>query len=499
MRNKILITLTGILFLSFASCKKDYLETAPTDQVDNSAVFTTTGNANTALNGILRYLFERNGDQNRPGVGGVLLNFEFMGDDIGQTTTTWFTNEGSWNSHRTDNSTMTSYTYRIFYRIIGNANYIIDNIDAATGSDDEKKRIKAEALTLRAYAYSYLVQMYGIRYDATKKPNAQLGVPILISSTDTNKPRSTVEEVYTQINKDLDAAIALNVSTRVNKSHINVSVARGLKARVALTMQDYPNAIKFAKEVIDANLFPLMTVASYQTGFNDATTLSEFMWASIPAADQADTFGSFYSQIAFNANTTYMRGNPKRINSATYDKISATDVRKRMWEPAPNATNFPLPSTAFQRVNFMSRKFSVKVVGQPTLGDVPLMRSAEMFLILAEAYARTAGGELNARTTLFNLVSRRDPSAVISTNLGQDLIEEILLNRRVELWGEGFRWLDLKRLNLPLDRSPAAFPNFIPLTMSGTVSIPAGDPKWQFLIPRAEIEANKNLVGQQNP
>ncbi len=499
MRNKILITLTGILFLSFASCKKDYLETAPTDQVDDSAVFTTTGNANTALNGILRYLFERNGDQNRPGVGGVLLNFEFMGDDIGQTTTTWFTNEGSWNSHRTDNSSMTSYTYRIFYRIIGNANFIIDKIDAATGSDDEKKRIKAEALTLRAYAYSYLVQMYGIRYDAINKPNAQLGVPILTSSTDTNKPRSTVEEVYTQINKDLDAAIALNVSTRVNKSHINVSVARGLKARVALTMQDYPNAIKFAKEVIDANLFPLMTVAAYQTGFNDATTLSEFMWASIPAADQADTFGSFFSQIAFNANTTYMRGNPKRINSATYDKISATDVRKRMWEPAPNATNFPLPSAAFQRVNFMSRKFSVKVVGQPTLGDVPLMRSAEMFLILAEAYARTAGGELNARTTLFNLVSRRDPSAVISTNVGQALIEEILLNRRVELWGEGFRWLDLKRLNLPLDRSPAAFPNFIPLTMSGTVSIPAGDPKWQFLIPRAEIEANKNLVGQQNP
>ncbi|WP_411275297.1 RagB/SusD family nutrient uptake outer membrane protein [Daejeonella sp.] len=498
MRNKIILILFGTLIFSVSSCKKDYLETAPTDQVDYSAVFTTTGNANTSLNGIYRYMFQRYGAQNQPGVGGMFLSFDFMGDDIGQTTVTWFSAEGSWNSHRADNSAMVSYAYRLYYRIIGNANFIIDNADAGTGTDDDKKRIKAEALTLRAYGHYYLVQMFGKRYDAATKPNAQLGVPLLISSTDTNKPRATVEEVYSQINKDLDAAIALNVSTRVNKSHINVSVAKGLRARVALTMQDYPNAIKFAKELIDSGLFPLMNAAAYQTGFNDAPSLSEVMWASIPAADQADTFGSFFSQIAYNANTTYMRGNPKRINSAIYNKISSTDVRKKMWEPAPTAANFPLPTTGFQRVAFMSRKFAVKVVGQPTLGDVPLMRSSEMFLTLAEAYAKT-GSDVNARNALFTLVKMRDPNAVISTNNGQALTEEILLDRRVELWGEGFRWLDLKRLNLPLDRTPAAFPNFEPLTMSGTVSIPAGDVKWQFLIPRAEIEANKSLVGQQNP
>lgn len=499
MKNKIIFSLLSVLLFSVSSCKKDYLETAPTDQVDNTAVFTTTQNANTALNGIYRYMFQRYGNQNQPGVGGMLLVYDFLGDDIGQATVTWFTAEGSWNSHRAEDSGLNSYAYRFFYRIIGNANYIIDNIDTSVGGNADKSSIKAEALTLRAYAYSYLVQMFGKRYDASAKPNTQLGVPLLISSLDTKLPRSTVEEVYTQINKDLDEAIALNISTRVNKSHINAMVARGLRARVALTMQDYPNAIKFAKEVIDSGLFPLMTSAAYQSGFNDAPSLSEFMWASIPAADQADTFGSFFSQIAFNANTTYMRGNPKRINSNTYSRISNTDVRSRMWEPAPNATNFPLPTTGFQRFPFMSRKFAVKVVGQPTLGDVPLMRSAEMFLILAEAYAMTAGQGLNARTTLFSLVSRRDPSAVISTRVGQAFIDEILFNRRIELWGEGFRWLDLKRLNLSLDRSPSAFPNYVPLTMNGTVSIPAGDVRWQFLIPRAEMEANLSLVGQQNP
>lgn len=47
----------------------------------------------------------------------------------------------------------------------------------------------------------------------------------------------------------------------------------------------------------------------------------------------------------------------------------------------------------------------------------------------------------------------RDASYTLSTNTGQALIDEIMVQRRVELWGEGFRFLDLKRLNLPLDRT----------------------------------------------
>ncbi len=491
----------GILVLSFGSCKKDYLETAPTNSVDNSAVFTTTSNANTALNGIYRYMFERFGEQNQPGVGGVLLSMDFMGDDITQPGAAWFSNEsGSWLSHRNEVSGFTSYCYRIFYRIIGNANFIIDNIDKASGADAEKARIKAEALTLRAYAHFFLVQLYGKRYDAAAKPNAQLGVPLMLTSTDSNNPRSTVEEVYTQVVKDLDAAIALNISARINKSHINVNVSKGLRARVALVMQDYPNAIKFAKEVIDANLFPLMSVADYQTGFNDANISSEWMWASMPAADQADTFGSFFSQIAYNANTTYMRGNPKSINSVTYNKMSTTDVRRRMWEPAPTTTNFPLPATNFSRSNFMSRKFSVKIVGQPTLGDVPLMRASELQLILAEAYVNTSGQDLLAQDALFKLTQVRAASTVKSTNVGQALKDEILFNRRVELWGEGFRFLDLKRLNLSLDRSTTVFPNFTAVSFLNTTTIPAGGVEWQFLIPRRELESNTGIPrDKQNP
>jgi len=499
---KIIIFSTVVALLSASSCKKEYLQTAPTDKVDNSAVFTTTANASIALNGIYRYMFERttttsSNAQGKPGVGGILLGIDFMGEDLHQVNATWFTStgEGSWVAPRTDTHPSNLYYYRTFFRMIGNANYIIDNIDAASGSDVEKKRVKAEALTLRAYAYSYLVQFYGKRYDASAKPNAQLAVPLLLKSTDTKMPRVSVEAVYAAIIADLDAAIALNATTKANKTHADVWVAKGLRARVALTMQDYPNAITYAKQVIDGNAYPLMDATAYQSGFNNAPALSEVMWAMMPVTDQGDTFGSFFAQIAYNANTTYMRGTPKLINSALYSQIPATDVRSKMWEPAPTAANFPLPATTFVRVPYMSRKFSVKAIGDPSLGDVPLMRSSEMYLILAEAYAKSSQ-TAPAQNTLFTLVSKRNPAATVSTKTGNDLLDEIYFNRRIELWGEGFRYLDLKRLNLGVDRTKV--PNYTATSVLNNMIFPAGDVKWQFFIPRDEIQANPN-IGPQNP
>ncbi|WP_029281428.1 RagB/SusD family nutrient uptake outer membrane protein [Pedobacter sp. R20-19] len=491
------------MILGWSGCKKDYLQTTPTDRVDNTSIFSTTANASVALNGIYRYMFERTAEttsnaQGKPGVAGILLGIDFMGEDLHQAAATWFTStgEGNYVAARTDNAASNLYYYRTFFRMIGNANYIIDNIDAAEGLAADKSRIKAEALTLRAYAYSYLVQFYGTRYNPNAKPNNQLAVPLPLKSTDTKMPRVSVEAVYTAIVADLDAAIALNAVSVPNKTHASVWVSKGLRARVALTMGDYTNAIKYAKEIVDGNAFPLMSQADYQTGFNNIN-LSEYMWGANPTTEQGDTFGSFYAQIAYNANSSYQRSTPKMINSKLYDLISLTDIRKKMWEPSPTATNFPLPLSTFVRRPYMTRKFSVKAVGDPSLGDVPWMRSAEMHLILAEAYARS-GQDALAQTALFTLVSKRDLSAVKSPKTGTDLINEIMVNRRVELWGEGFRYLDLKRLNLPLDRTTSNVPNYVAASVANVLQIPAGDPRFLFLIPRDEINANPN-IGPQNP
>lgn len=490
------LTIAGCL-LMLASCKKDMLNTGPTASADEGAIYTTTSNAANSINGIYRYLYSRYSSQNQPGQGGVMLQLDFMGEDLHQSAATWYTTSGSgtggWVSHKNDASGYVSYPFRLYYRCIGNANALIENIDNASGPEPEKKRLKAEGLTMRAWAYFNLVQIYGKRFDKSTT-NADPGVSMPLSAKDVKLPRSSVADNYTQIVKDLEDAIALFAagSSVPNKSHLSIHAARAIRARVALVMQDYTNAAAFAKAVVDAGTFTLMSNAAYQTGFNSIAN-SEWIWGAFVQSDQGDTFGSYFAQISWDGNTTYVRSRPKRINSALYSMITATDVRKKMWEPSPNSTNFPLPLSTYAREPFMSRKFKTREL--PTIGDVPYIRLAEMYLIMAEAYANTPGKETDARDALFTLAKNRDVNYTRSTSSGQALINEILVQRRVEFWGEGFRFYDLKRLNLPLDRT--VVPNFVSAAVGGVLQIPAGDNRWQFAIPISELQANPNST--QNP
>jgi len=497
---KIIISIAFFSLLS-AGCKKDFFDVAPTGSSDESAIFTTTGNAANAINGIYRYLYSRYSAQNQPGQGGIMLMFDFMGEDVHQAVASWYTpgnGTGGWVNHRNDSYLYVEYPFRLYYRCIGNANALLVNIGNAAGPDEDKARLTAEALTMRAWAYFNLVQIYARRYDASAVPNSQLGLSLPLSPTDTKLPRSTVEEVYTQIIKDLaDAVTAFGSASQPpagpqKKSHLTLAAALAIRARVALVMQDYVNAAAYAKQVVDLGEHSLMTNAQYQGGFNDLSN-PEWIWGAYVQDDQGDTFGSYFGQISWDGNTTYVRGTPKRINSALYAQITATDVRKKMWEPSPNTTNFPLPASNYSRSPYMSRKFGIRAL--PTIGDVPYIRLAEMYLIMAEAYARTPGKEPEARQALYTLAVNRDPGYTLSTNSGQALIDEIMFHRRVDFWAEGLRWFDLKRLNLPLDRT--VVPNFVPASAGGLMQVPAGSNLWEFVIPISEIQANPNSV--QNP
>lgn len=496
---KIIIAIT-FFSLATAGCKKDYFAVGPTGSSDQDAIFTTTGNAANVINGVYRYLYSRYSAQNQPGQGGIMLMFDFMGEDLHQAVASWYTpgnGTGGWVNHRNDSYGYVEYPFRLYYRCIGNANSLLDNIDAAAGIEADKNRLKGEALTMRAWAYFNLVQIYGKRY-AAGATNSQLGVSMPLKASETKLPRSTVEQNYTQIIKDLNDAVTAfsTASTPASgpqqKSHLSRKAALAIRARVALVMQDYVNAAAFAKQVVDLGGHSLMTNAAYQAGFNDLSN-PEWLWGAYVQDDQGDTFGSFFGQISWDGNTTYIRGVPKRINSALYDLISATDVRKKMWEPAPTAANFPLPLSTYTRTPYMSRKFKIRNL--PTIGDVPYIRLAEMYLIMAEAYARTAGKEAEAKQALYTLAVNRDPNYTLSTNSGQALIDEIMNQRRVEFWAEGHRWFDLKRLNLPLDRT--VVPNYVSASAGGLMQVPAGSNLWEFAIPITEIQANPNST--KNP
>src|SRR5690606_19487729 len=181
-----------------------------------------------------------------------------------------------------------------------------------------------------------------------------------------------------------------------------------------------------------------------------------------------------------NFSSTNTRGNPKAINSLLYNKISDTDIRKKLWDPTGKDATFPLAASGV-RMPYMTRKFTMPNPANSN-GDLMFMRSAEMYLIEAESLARLSGREAEAKQVLFDLIKTRDASYVLSSDTGSTLIDEILTHRRVELWGEGFRFYDLKRLNLPFDRNNSNHNS----TLAVTMTIPAGDKQWEFLIPRGE-------------
>ncbi|MCZ4243278.1 RagB/SusD family nutrient uptake outer membrane protein [Pedobacter punctiformis] len=501
--NKLYIPLL-VLVLTMGACKKDYLQTNPTDAVAYKDVFATTTNAMAALNGIHRSLYIQYSRQEEGGQGAVNLNIDYMGDDIVNTVSTTAYGVHKWVTHRSASNLNNSFIYTFYYRIIANANQIIDNIDNAEGSAADKKAIKGEALTYRAWAHFVLVQVFGKRYDAAGN-NTQPGVPLIITSKvegSSGKPRASVEEVYTQINADIDAAIASfsGATARPNKSHFNINVAKGIKARIALTQGKWAVAAQNALEARTG--LNLMTNAEYLGGFNSYDN-QEWMWGSRQQEDQTTYFYSFFAYLG-TFNSTANRTVPKRMNSVLYNQIAATDVRKALWDPTGNSPTFlaynqPVGVVSNATASYKQGKF--RNAGSTSVGDVVNMRVGEMFLIEAEARARlgiagAAAETTTAQNVLFTLAKNRNPNYVLTTNTGTALLNEILIQRRIELWGEGFRFFDLKRQNLPLDRTGGN----ATIALSGVLSVPAGGPEWQWAIPQAEIDANPAIgPGGQNP
>src|SRR5690606_14138944 len=478
---RILFTAITASTLLWTGCNKDALQLDPVSRVAPSTVFATTKNAYAAINGMHKYLYSQwHSNQAAGGQSGNMLYMEVLGEDFVMTAQAngWFISEYKWLSHRNADSNISLFNYAFYYAMIGNANAIIANIDDAVGPEEDKNFLKAQALTYRAWSYYQMVQLYGKRY-VKGGDNSNLGVPIVLEASLEAKPRNTVEEVYTQINQDLDDAITLFASAvnRPDKSHLNVNIAKGVKARVALTQQNYEVAATNAREARQG--FTLMNEVQYINSFVSFAN-PEWMWGINHRDDQPTYFYSFYAYVG-DFSSTNTRGNPKAINSLLYEKISDTDVRKKLWDPTGEDKSFPLAASGV-RMPYMTRKFTMPNPNNSN-GDLACMRAAEMYLVEAEALANVSGREADARKALYDLVITRDPEYKLSTNSGAALVEEILTHRRVELWGEGFRFYDLKRLNLPLNRNGA---NHI-ASLAQVFDVPAGDNRWEFLIPRGEL------------
>lgn len=486
------ISICIILVLS-SSCKKDYLETFPTDGLDVNLVFTSADNAWGALNGIHRTMYRNwNGDQWYGGQGSIMNCLDDMGEDVilPNRANGYFIAQLQWLDHTNETGHYTKFVWYFYYKIISNANNIIGYIDDAEGIQKDKNIIKGQALAYRAWAHWMLVQLYGKRYE-NGGDNSNLGVPIMTFESPEAKARNSVEQVYELVNEDLDNAIQLLEGySRLNKSHIDQSVAIGIKARVLLAQQKWGEAADMAMNA--AKKYTFMKPADHFTGYNDYSN-SEWMWGSKVAGDQTQTYGSFFAYMGCNYFSRGVKSAPRVINNLLYNKLSNTDIRKgKLWIPSPTLGSVIIPEGG-SIFPYMHQKFMSESESSSD-GCIPYMRSSEMYLIAAEGYARS-GQDVKARQALYDLQKTRDPAYTKSTLEGANLINEILIARRIELWGEGFRFTDLKRLNESLNRRGTNCES----SVTGSVyEVEAGDKRWQWMIPKtSEIDVNPLI--QQNP
>lgn len=534
---KLLSLLAGVSLMAFTSCD---LEEMPTTDIgfDN--------NEEAVINGTNIQQFE-NGLYSafRATQYGVYsLVPDLICDGFNETV-----NSGNYYGpvHRTDASFTASdqdvesiwsgyYGYMVDYNNLINDGYVKEQEAAFMADDADFINIDAYAIRalgvahfFRAYTYMQLARLFAKDYEPSTAAT-DLCVPLVLKYDQEEKPaRATVQQVYDQIKKDLDAAntyftklttvtvelinagivtsasnpyyqcyLTLN-DTQPGSPNVNVNTVYALYARYYLDTHDYPMAAQYAKSLLGhkytlANSEEAMEYEYvYDQGTEPIFQMSASLAENGSGTNSAYINGSSYPYVptGFYLAPFYM---PSGKLLAMYE---GTDLRLAQWFDFDNyfrygsslATGIPI---------------FVKYYGDPNAGlnnsIVPNGRQhvkpfmiGEMYLILAEASLQ-ANDPTTAAQALNELQTKRGatPTAATMENIQDEWFKETV--------GEGLRYSCMKRWHIGFSGRPAVYPGegIVPEGTSNTQKeMPADDDHWLLPIPAYERQLNDNL--EQNP
>lgn len=433
----------GLIPLFLSACTDDFFDTSPATQITTPEVFSSENNINAFVNGSIRYLLENSTSQDNPGLPTIFLTHEVMGEDA-------YARDGRYGFRDSypyrdpfDNTTRRAlFFWTLQYTSIDHANNIIANIPLDENSKESLKHLKGQAYALRGHNYLNLVRQYQFTY--VKDPQAK-AVPIYTEPTNPTtepKARATVQEVYDQIISDLkEAERLLPGFERTVKNRFDLHVVYGLLARTYLTLEEWALAAEYAQKAREG--YPIMSATQYTEGFNDVGN-PEWIWGHPQTATQNLGGASYLSYIDTTPYTTNASGTNLYFgyNSIMPDPhfialFESGDIRKSLFDIANQ------PAEAIYR-SYRYRKFRNKHPNRD--GHIVLMRSSEQLLIQAESKARL--DDVPAAVEILNelRLKRNLPALSASSFNKASVLEAIFLERRKELWGEGFRLYDILRL-----------------------------------------------------
>ena len=391
--------------------------------------------------------------------------------------------------------------YADLYTVISRCNFYLESIDAVMAQEindanlETLERYTGEVYTLRALCYSELLKCYCKAYDpATAK--SELG---MVNRTKYFTPepirRASLHDTYQLVLDDLAEA-----EKRLDKEddaysneHITLAAAQALHARVALYMQDWDTAIKYASILIDEKKTSFK-LADAKTNYNADYTYFDYMWAYdlsyeiIWRVGFTDTsYGGKLGSVFLNFENDYTYFYPDYVpGTAALNLYESADLRYSGYFAGKesgitigyaNGLDWPLLVKYYGNRNFISKYIYHVSMPKP-------FRLAEQYLIRAEAYCRKndfskAGNDLSTlRKTRFSTGG--------TMNVSKDNWLENISNERLrELYMEGFRLHDLKRWGKGFERKQQTSSQ----PEGSTLKISADNPLFVWPIPQHELEA----------
>lgn len=463
------------------------------------------------------------------GYGAMMHIRDVMTTDFAVVATgyDWFS---SWalNESQGNDKVLCQYIWNFYWKSVQTTNNLISAIDEENATEAQLGML-GNGLAFRAMYYLDMAQMFeflpsdvyptGVNGSGTDVTNYT--VPIVregMTEADArNNPRVTRDSMAMFILDDLNKAekyISYSPFTG-NKALPNLACVYGLKARCYMWLAGdgtsanangyLTQAKDYARKAINLGGAPMTKDQCLSTtaGFN---TLSCWMWGSQMVAEDDCVKTGIINWTSWMSNETDFgyasAGAYNMIDASMYNRIADTDFRKLMWKaPAGTAldgksewlsSTFAENTPVYGSLKFRPANGAYKTPNEGAVSAYPLMRVEEMYFIEAEAAARL--GEGADLLTAF-MTTYRDAKYVCKATTPEDILDEVVFQKRVELWGEGHVFFDYKRLNKSVTRGYAGT-NHQDESRFNT----NGRPAWMSLsIVISEENNNSALKGWENP
>ena len=369
----------------------------------------------------------------------------------------------------TTNSLITNI-WQQSYQGIQRANTLINRIGDVSFEDETVKASRlGEMQFIRAILYFNLVRLYGdvpLVIEETTNPNDYFG-----------QVRTPLDQVYTQIITDLEAAIQNLPLTQSETGRVRKTAAQALLGKVYLTQQNYSEAATILTEVKNSGQHSLLVEPAEIfdiSNENNEEIIFDIQFAS--GLNGNDEGSNMFQQTSPSGTVSGAKGHNLPTVSL-YNLYGETDKRL---EAFMGLTSEGIPFT----------KKLVEPSGEPSDGgsNVIVLRYADVLLMLAEAQ-----NELNQTSEALNnlnLIRERAGIADLATNTQDELRKAIELERILELVSEGHRWFDLLRTGKAISVMNDWF-------SSQGVNISIDNNDLLMPIPQSQIDTDPAII--QNP